>query len=158
MKKSLAILIGFFLLLGPLSSLFAYETSNRAFINGPGIHLSTVKITSTTGSKWVISGFAPGIGSFNQNISDNDHVSFSYSNGTASINTTVTSSLGVPLAIAVTWSTPASPVTQTVNIPNPSRILTINTKRTNVSGTIGTFNLIGVTGVSGGVDQRTVNP
>lgn len=157
MKKTLAILIGFFLLLGSLSSLVAYETSNRAFVNGPGVHLSAVRITSTSGSTWVVSGFAPGLGSFNQNV-DSDKINFSYSNGTASINATVTSSLGVPLAIVVNWTSPASPVVQTVNIPNPSRVLTINTKRANVSGNIGSLGLGSVTGVSGGVDQRTVNP
>src|SRR5687767_10558040 len=99
MNKFLAILIGFLLFVGSLSSVTAYETSNRIFVNGPGVHLSAVRITSTTGTKWVISGFAPGVGSFNQSVIDNDNVAFIYSNGTASLNTTVTNSLGLPVVI-----------------------------------------------------------
>lgn len=155
----LAVLIAFVLLLGSSHSLWAGESSYRAIANAPGLHLSALRVTPVTGSQqYIVSGFAPGVGSFNQSVNSVD-ININYGDGTASLRTNVVTSLGLTISISVNWNNPSSPpvITQTVSVPNPSRTLTINSKRaSSVTGSIGSFTI--GTGVTGTVGQSTINP
>lgn len=68
-RKIVAVLILFILLLGSSHSLWAGESSGRAVANAAGFHLSALRVTPVTGSEqYIVSGFAPGVGSFNQSV------------------------------------------------------------------------------------------
>lgn len=156
MKKVAVILVGLALCLSSPGVASAGESSDRASANGVGFHLTSLHFKPSAGTtdQWVISGFAPGIGSFNQSVTAND-IKISYTNGTASVTANVVTSLGLTIPIQVNWTATSSQITQSVAIPNPSRTLTNNFKRASVSGTIGTFT-IGV--ASAAISQRTVTP
>ena len=157
MKKAAAILIGLALFLSFPSISSAGETSERATANGVGFHITSLHVVVVGGQdEWLISGFAPGIGSFSQGVKKDD-IKIEYSVGRASVDTKVLTSLGLTIPIQVNWTVPAGTpqTTQSVAVPNPSRTLTNNFKRATVSGTIGTFT-IGV--ASAAISQRTVTP
>jgi hypothetical protein len=155
MKRGLALLIGFAVFLAASSYSFAGESSNRVVANAPGLHLSGVRIRPASTDNCVVSGFAPGVGYFNQGVGCSD-VNVNYSNGTGVIKTTVTTSLGLTIAIDVNWNATSSEITQSVAIPNPSRTVTNNFKRASVSGTIGGLTI--GTGTTGEISQRSVSP
>lgn len=157
MKKAVAIFIGLALILGIAASSSAGESSYRAVANGLAFHLTALHILPPVNGteKWIVSGFAPGVGTFSQSVGPKD-INIDYPDGTANLSTKVTTSLGLTISISVNWTAPSSQITQSVPIPNPSRTLTDNFKRTSVSGAIGTFT-IGA-GTTGAVSQRTINP
>ncbi|MBI2991101.1 MAG: hypothetical protein HYY47_03045 [Deltaproteobacteria bacterium] len=148
-------LTAFALLLGFFSDSFAGESSQRAVANAAGFHLTALDVKPPATEHWIVSGFAPGVGWFSQSVGNKD-ININYKEGTASLITIVTTSLGLTIPINVTWNATSSQITQTVPIPNPSRTLTNNFKRASVSGTVGAFT-IGV-GVTGSIDQRAITP
>lgn len=150
----LTVLIAFVFLLGSSRGLWAGESSDRASANAAGLHLTTIHVKAPNDG-WLVSGFAPGVGSFNQSILSTD-ANINYKDGSASVNTAVVTSLGLTIAINVTWTATSSQITQTVSIPNPARTLTVNLKRASVSGTVGTFTI--AAGTSGAIGKRDVTP
>lgn len=155
-KIIVAVLILFVLLLGSSHSSFAGESSKRAVANAAGFHLSALRVNPVAGGdQFKVSGFAPGVGSFNQSVAAGD-IKVDYPDGKASVTTTVVTSLGLTIPINVSWTATTSTITQSVSIPNPARTLSDSFKRASVSGTVGTFT-IGV-GTTGAISQRTVTP
>lgn len=155
MKKIVAMLIGFALFVASSSS-FAGESSSRAVANAVGFHLSGLRVTPVTGSQqYIVSGFAPGVGSFNQSVNSGD-IKVDYGDGKAFVKAVVVTSLGLTISINVNWDATTSSITQSVPIPNPSRTLTNTFKRASVTGTVGAFT-IGA-GTTGEMGQRTVTP
>ncbi len=156
MKKMAATWIGLSLLVGFSSGSSAGESSQRAVANAVGFHLTSLKVNPVVGvDQFIVSGFAPGVGTFFQSVNKDD-IKIDYSGGTASLVTAVTTSLGLTVPINVTWTATSSQITQSVPIPNPARTLTNNFKRASVSGTVGPFT-IGA-GTTGLIARRNVTP
>ncbi len=152
MKKAVPILITFAFLLGlaVASSAKSYrQREDRAvamLLKGPSQFSLTVIHVKTTGGSaagedWVVSGFAPGVGSFSQSV-PRAAVDIKFNNGTASVNTIVHTSQGEDVTVSITWQATSGTTTKNKRFTNPSNIENkYNSNRASVSGSIGGFTI-----------------
>jgi hypothetical protein len=152
-----ALLLTVALSLGLPAFLSAGEVTYRAvaYKTSPAFNLEIVQVIPVVGShSWIVSGFAPDVGSFHQSVSATAFT-INYLLGTAEVNTSVTTSTGATITVQAQWGTVYDTKSSTVASPNPTRVTNIGTKRVGVTGTIGSFT---ISGAYGELTYRTVVP
>ena len=152
MKKARIILIAFSLFLGLSSSVQgeSWRYDYRAIVLGfnPAFQLTILRNTTWgEAEEWVVSGFAPGVGRFSQNVPPGA-ITIDLWGGTASVDTTIP---GIG-QVKVGWNAIGSPLSAGIKgggaggaggagSSEPGRWLYGYEKKAKVDGKIGAFNL-----------------